>query len=442
MAQAMKAIAKTLPRTLKAVFKKGSKMVHRPKDYVPLRLKKRSNNPKQSSGPKIQSQASAPQSFGTLVRNPNRPATILSHRESIGQVDVSTTFTLQSYSLNPAQSNIFPWGSSVASKYDLYRVKHFEIIYVPRCSSQTNGQISMAIEPDPADRNPSSMSQIENTEGSISNNLWSLSVLKYRNSSANTAARKYMRAAGDQTNELRACDFGNLHIGTIGPAAISAVGELYVDYTFELYAPIGNDALTSAHLALTTNDMKLPFKSWQTGLDIYNLPFEITNTSISNLPPGYWFIQAVFTSDDAGRPPTSFSSWALTGMSTVTTFNYDGHYPANASNSLTTTVSTSSSLGLHVTNVSNSITFTSPTYGTNPANQLANIFIIKADWLQPIYLFAAPQPPLKQDQKSDEPTNQHAYEMLDFKTEMHAKTPPLVAINSHHFPHPSVMAKR
>jgi hypothetical protein len=81
------------------------------------------------------------------------------HKELIGTV-VSNTVTAVSpvlsdgtsmYQVNASNQSLFPWLSTIAANYDYFRFNRLTLVYVPVCSTTTQGRVMLAYDPDGSD---------------------------------------------------------------------------------------------------------------------------------------------------------------------------------------------------------------------------------------------------------------------------------------------------
>jgi len=176
--------------------------------------------------------------------------TIIRHREYLGPIITSSTagaFKIQSYALQPAQDESFPWLSQIAASYEEYKPDGLMYEFRSTCSdaiaSSSNlalGQVMLCTQYDPTDPAFTNDVQMLNyswaQSGKVSDNLQHyvecdpkqspLSHLYTRNGSAASEA------------DLRFSDFGRFSIATSGLQGTDVqIGQLWVSYSFVLYKP-------------------------------------------------------------------------------------------------------------------------------------------------------------------------------------------------------------
>lgn len=178
----------------------------------------------------------------------NRGGFIVRHREYLGDINASTAFTVQAYSINPGLSASFPWLSAIASAYEEYEFRG--LIYefkslssdavLSSATSSALGYVAMATQYNAASSNFVSKIELENYEFANSNKP-SVSFIhpvecKRR---LNVDTHLYIRTGGVPTGQdQRLYDMGDFQIAVGGCQANTGVlGELWCTYEIELFHP-------------------------------------------------------------------------------------------------------------------------------------------------------------------------------------------------------------
>jgi len=149
--------------------------------------------------------------------------------------DTTNIFTSQTFLLNPANSNLFPWLSTQATAFSQFRFNKLRFIVRSIVGTSSNGTIDIASTPDVVDATPTSKAALLQYENASRGNLWSttthtvppdiLNRLPYYLTSQSTTST-------DTTREM-----GKLFIGALGDSADQVYGELYVDYSVSMMHP-------------------------------------------------------------------------------------------------------------------------------------------------------------------------------------------------------------
>lgn len=168
---------------------------------------------------------------------------VVSHREYLSDVTGNSTFTVNSYSVNPGLITSFPWLSRVARNYESYRFRKLHYIYETQASTATAGSVQMAIDYDAQDDPPVSKIEIMSYHNAVRSPLWTDcrfdSDFKDTNPLSHT---RFIRLGGAPTGtDIKTYDIGQFHISTVG-GPDSTVGELYVEYEVMFLTPQLNSA--------------------------------------------------------------------------------------------------------------------------------------------------------------------------------------------------------
>lgn len=189
---------------------------------------------------RVVTNATSPPSFGS-----NR--TIVRHREFIGNILGSTSFSINSWNVNPGDETTFPWLSALAANYEKYRP--IGVIFEFKSTSATAlnstntalGTVMMAPRYNAvAQSAPGSKMEMLQIEGCTSicpaesamcgiecaKNYNPLGVLYIRNQNQGIVGSEQLY------------DFCDFYLATDGMQASATIGELWVTYEIELLTPI------------------------------------------------------------------------------------------------------------------------------------------------------------------------------------------------------------
>jgi hypothetical protein len=85
-------------------------------------------------------------------------------REKVIEIYSATTYTVSTFAINPARSELFPWLAPIAAAWEQYRFKQFQLHYTPFAAQaimsgteMTAGIVCMSVMYDVADDNPHSI---------------------------------------------------------------------------------------------------------------------------------------------------------------------------------------------------------------------------------------------------------------------------------------------
>lgn len=230
--------------------------------------------------------------------------------EYVGEVvSTSTGFVvLNSYSVNPGQSSVFPWMYRKAALYEKYQFKGLEFIYKPQVSQfatlGSEGKVILSFDYDASDATPTSKQQVEDTDPSADGMPYERISLKlsprelHKNSDA-----KFIRPAGlPGGSDIKTYDCGVLSVSTSGIAANSGtLGELWVRYNCVLSVPL-IESTTSA----PTNYSVTSFQDTAAGV-INGTPYQpLLNAAASNTVVKVNGIGVVNTAGSIVPPPGNY----------------------------------------------------------------------------------------------------------------------------------------
>lgn len=188
---------------------------------------------------------------------------IIMHREYIGDVTQTSTFTLNSFPINPGLPQTFPWLSNIAPNFDQYQILGMVFHFKSTASdfgTTTNmamGTCILATDYDSADSNYASKIEMENAQYSTSGKPSVDIIHAVECDPAITFAPiKYVRTGGVPSGkDVRLYDQGNFQLATTGmPTTGGAIGELWCTYKIAFYKPnlqLGASVLTSTAGAST-----------------------------------------------------------------------------------------------------------------------------------------------------------------------------------------------
>jgi len=168
-----------------------------------------------------------------------RESSRIIHRELVGSIVGSTLFaTPFAFALNPGLSASFPWLSTQAQAWELYRFNKLEYKYFTRTASTTPGSVLLIPDYDAADAAPNTEVIASSYEDVTEDAPWKDQCCTLRPSSMHPIGpKKFVRTAGLAANlDVKTYDAGTLFVGTIDGTAVNW-GKLWVEYDITLYTP-------------------------------------------------------------------------------------------------------------------------------------------------------------------------------------------------------------
>jgi hypothetical protein len=232
-----------------------------------------------SNAQKSEKRVTAPLASGTVIKkvnariNNNNSYTIR-NREYYRDIVAVTNIT-GGGKINPGNVQMFPWASRIAKEFDQFRFKKLHFVWKSRCPANTDGKIAFAVDYDPEDVPVSDLRALETFEGCVSVNVWVDEVLAKKEVSFRcdiaklhpNGRRKYICNNGYCPNgDLQDLFCGRFIFITDTAATLGInLGEFWVDYEIELFAPESAAARIS-----------------QTSIDAYAIQLNATNTNWFN----------------------------------------------------------------------------------------------------------------------------------------------------------------
>jgi len=235
-------------------------------------------------------------------------STIVTHRELLqGSVAGSTTFTTQyTFPLNPGMASSFPWLSTQAQQFEMYRFRKLCFEWVPIAPTSTQGDIAFIPDYDASNAPPTTEVQAYDHVNSVIDAVWRpFSISLDPVALHGLGPRRFVRASA-VPGDIKTFDCGNLYVCTNNETGTSAVGKVFVSYEVELFTP-QNGPLTGT-VATTTSVFNL-ITSNQVVLTATNTvvafngqlanALNIVNSSGTFTPPsGFYRIHACVGFDD------------------------------------------------------------------------------------------------------------------------------------------------
>jgi len=255
---------------------------------------------------------------------------VIEESEFVSAVTVAgqPNFNNKAYPINPGQSALFPWLSTIAKQFEKYQFEKLTFVYKKEVSEYATagqtGKVIMSVDFDAADPPPGTKQQMEDTiphADAMPCQSFSLP-LAPRDLAPTATDAKFVRVGGlPGATDIKTYDVGNLNVATQGITSNSEVGELHVVYRVRLMKPIlenlagapANNQVTqfisSAGEVLTTaTDYQILFAD-VTSADGFANGLNIVNTAGSMVPPpGNYLVDVMVYSVNSGNG----TEWEMT----------------------------------------------------------------------------------------------------------------------------------
>lgn len=169
------------------------------------------------------------------------------HREFVTDINSSTGFVNQNYLINPGNSTLFPWLSTIATNFEQYEM--LGLIFEFKSTSATAvgsvntglGTLIMATDYDVLDANYASKRQMEISDFATSSAPCENQIHPVECDPRQNVLRQLFIQTGttisQYPDDARFSALGNFQIATSGMQAVSTIGELWVSYHVRLHKP-------------------------------------------------------------------------------------------------------------------------------------------------------------------------------------------------------------
>jgi hypothetical protein len=205
------------------------------------------------------------------------------------------------YPINPGQTTVFPWLSTLAKNFDEYKFDKLEFSFDPLLGTGANGKIVATFDPDVLDEFPDTKQDALEARIQLDDSVWMTNKMKVP--ADLLADYLFVRpgalpAGADQ----HVYDVGVLNLGLPGVAAGSAA-ELFVTYRVRLRTPNGGQRFMGGQAVVTGPTSAQPIGTaltvtgnvpvqWKDGSNFligmpgtYYVLMRVAGVSINNPPP-------------------------------------------------------------------------------------------------------------------------------------------------------------
>jgi len=178
----------------------------------------------------------APHAVGS-VKVVNNSGREIVHSELIKTINGSVAFGYDAFNLNPGLPSAFPWLSTTAAEFQMYRFNRLSYRFETTSGGDTKGQVIIVPDYSLRDDPPGTEQAACNAQGAVSSNPWQNFAMHCDpRAMLGCTTRKFIRQ-GVNGEDSQLCDSGRVYVCTVGMADASAVGRLWVDYSVSLILP-------------------------------------------------------------------------------------------------------------------------------------------------------------------------------------------------------------
>jgi hypothetical protein len=271
---------------------------------VPSRGKKGKNNGAMISHPQtLPGAIAAPVAYAYPIkgRKPkfqaSKGSVRITHREYVSVIDgiaggafrVNNGSPANDFSINPLNPFVFPWLVSIASNFDQYTFRSLKFEYVPLANTSTNGRVAVFFDKDSEDPDPDDRSALANYRHLSEISPWAISRL----TAPVDNVKRFI--ADNVTIDPKLVNLGKVGWATYG-ASTADLGDLFVEYTVDLYEAQPTAALLQSIFRESTNGALT-----RVGLPYFTLELaSATDLVYQARVPGTYFINIICNNTTAG----------------------------------------------------------------------------------------------------------------------------------------------
>lgn len=160
------------------------------------------------------------------------------HREYIGDISSTTSFTNRSYSINPSNADAFPWLSVISDQFEQYRFNGLIFEFISTSADALNstntalGTVILATDYDAEDSAFVNQQQMLSTMFSNGGKP-SCNILHAIECDPQSLPTKWLYCRSSSVSngpDARLYDLGNFQVATYGSQAAAVIGQLWVTY--------------------------------------------------------------------------------------------------------------------------------------------------------------------------------------------------------------------
>lgn len=162
----------------------------------------------------------------------------MKRRELVTTIKNSTAYQVNggvsglSYRLNPSSGSTLTWLPAIASCYDQYVFKSFELVFVPSSGTQQNGRVALWFDKNSEDPAPVEKVALLNMGVIAETSPWESVRLRIPTDNV----KRFCLGSGANT-DAKLIDLGQIGYATYSGSTTAEIGELFAVYTVVLYYP-------------------------------------------------------------------------------------------------------------------------------------------------------------------------------------------------------------
>lgn len=173
-----------------------------------------------------------------LITTMNSGTTRVKHSEYVKDVVGSMDFEGEGFPINPGVSELFPWLSSIAKRYESYQFKNLKFRFETTSPTSTAGSVILTVDYNPDGQVPNSKVEALAMESAVRTPPWGS--VEHVSLGHNLTKRKSYYVRNNKSGvEKDLYDTGLFSMMVEGvPTETGSIGEMYVDYEIDLITPI------------------------------------------------------------------------------------------------------------------------------------------------------------------------------------------------------------
>jgi len=277
----------------------------------------------------VSAPVAAPVAFSsrTRISSPKIRATRnmchIHHKEFLANLTGTAAWTLKNtYALNPGLPASFPWLSTQAQAWEMYKFNSIKFIFHTFAPTSTAGAVSLIPDYDAADGQPPNELAASSYQNMIEDACWKDIVCSLSPKAMSGIGKEHFVRITTISGDIKTYDSGNFYVATSNSVGTPALGKLWVEYDVMLTVPTNVNSIVVG--ALSFQDIT---GSGQTSGNNFNSPVSqaggpITTLAMNTLTfnyAGYWMV--TYASYISGGT-TTYGAPSYTGVTSSSNYTY------------------------------------------------------------------------------------------------------------------------
>jgi hypothetical protein len=241
------------------------------------------------------------------VRNLQDGAISVAHTEMVGTLVSSgtvSTYSVSSFVANPGKPSIFPWLSTLATNYDMYRFKKLRVCLVSSQPTSVGGRIGIGFDYDSTDPTPRNRVEFFALSAHIESSPWESLELNIPCEGGKRFTNTHT------TSDSKLIDLGQILLMSDQIiTANSVLADIIVSYEVELFHPQQAIFNTQGFTSLVDSGTSA------TGPSFVTISAPVTTNSVTiTFPQGTWLVSIIARDSAAGIAPALLNSTVFSAL--------------------------------------------------------------------------------------------------------------------------------